>query len=385
MEEVSKEKVLSAAEEMAQKELDEATSKSLSLLQTNCNFETQIEEKRKTIKDSEANVNILVEKRHKIEADIFQEKKRLFVLSKIKEYFEKVSFLQQSFTKRDYQNILDSLKEIEAMSKNLKQEESFENIKTDSLQKMRLLFDDIVSLKEQSVTFPDKQKFNIFHEILNFLHDETFENHIFSFIINNFLPKMSTKNCYVKDSSLSATPCISLAFRSDPHTPATFINESSNLLTLLLKNIEEGGFVVKQELIEKYAMAALEIGMALCGGREKETAEAAKNLCRLAKIEDIDIAKLAQESRVPKLLDDCRTMFKEGKVFGDAVSKMKDVFEGTPETGILTKITILALIEWKNDPERLRMMFTVLVAVNTDEALKCILMVQRRLDELNKK
>jgi hypothetical protein len=46
MEEVAKERVLTPAEEVVQKELDDATSKSLSLLQANCNLELQVEEKK---------------------------------------------------------------------------------------------------------------------------------------------------------------------------------------------------------------------------------------------------------------------------------------------------------------------------------------------------
>jgi hypothetical protein len=341
-----------------------------------------LKKKNNILKESEYKISKLNGERDKVEENIVKERKRFIVLAKIKEYFEKVAFLNQSFTKRSYTDIFESLKAVENMSINLKQEKSFEKIKQDSMQKMRLLFDDIVTLKERSISFPQKQKFVAFHDILQYLGEDTLEKHIFNFILSSFLPTIKSKNCEVKESPLSPTPTITLVPRTDPHTPASIINETTNLLKLLLNFMSEGGFTISQELIEKYAMSSLEIGMALCGGRERETTAAAQKLCQLAKIENVDIAALAQESRVPKLLDECRKMFKEGKVFGDAVARMGEVFEGTPATGILTKITILALIEWKNEPEKLKMAFTVLIAVNTNEALKCILMIQRRLDEL---
>ena len=92
--------------------------------------------------------------------------------------------------------------------------------------------------------------------------------------------------------------------------------------------------------------------------------------------------ELAKQSKLPQTLEKCRTMMKEGKLFGEAVDFMMSIFEGTPSDGILTKLSILALVEWKNDSEKLKTAFPIFIAIGTNEAIQCMMMFQERLNEL---
>ena len=376
-------KKLSYKEEQKQKEMDSATKKTLNLLQQKIELQNQLEEKKNSLQNSEKIIEDLVEQKKSTDIDLEKEKKKFFILNLIKEFYQLNDQLQLAFTKRDYDNIYTLLKEIEKRSPIIKQEKTFSLIKEESKQKIQLLFKDIILFKDMSITFSQPLKFIVFNKILAFLDSkETYQNYFFDSLINISLTNLNKKNCTVNESSIGTNPSINFIIKDEPHTPATSLQESCKLLILIQKHIKDSNFSLSDENLKKYANKSFELCMIHTGGRTRETEQAAKQLCELTKTEKVDLSQYAAKSKVPLTLDACRTIFKEGNLFGEAVKKMNEIYQGAPAEGILTKITILALVEWKNDPDKLKSAFSVFIAIGTKEALQCMMMFQNRIKEI---
>ena len=376
-------KKLSYKEEQTQKTMDSATKKTLNLLQQKFELQNQLEEKKNSLQVSQKEIENLVQEKKETDISLEKEKRKMYILNQIKEYYQLIDHLQLSFTKRDYDNIYSVLRELEKRSPIIKQEKTFSMIKEESKQKIQLLFQDIVVFKDMSITFAQPFKFIVFQKILSFLNSkESYQNYFFDSLINISLSTINRKNCYVNESSIGTNPTLKLVVKDEPHTPATSLQESCNLLTLVQKHFLDTDFSFSQNNLNRYADKSFELCMIHTGGRTKETEQAAKKLCELTHTDDVDLAQYAAKSKVPVTLDACRTIFREGKLFGDAVKKMNDIYQGAPVEGILTKITILALVEWKDDIDKLKSAFSLFIAIGTKEALQCMMMFQKRIREI---
>lgn len=382
MEENIEQKKIPPAVERQQKELNIAAKKLVDLLQQCSKLEANLKNEEKNLKENGSKTANLSAEEKRLSNELEIQKKKSIVIQKIQEFVDFHSKLEDSFARKDYKSILDNMRQLEHIAPTIKQEKALENVKNDSAQKLRLLFNDILISKERSLTFPSDEKFKIvYRTLLHFSLERDFVFYIVNFLSNNLLSVLNNQNCNVVIKTLG-NKSITLIEREEPHTPTTSLTESYKLIDEFSKTLTSVGFLLQKKELRQLGNQAIELGIAHTGGLLIDTEKAVKQLCKLCYIDNINMNELAKQSKLPQTLEKCRTMMKEGKLFGEAVDFMMSIFEGTPSDGILTKLSILALVEWKNDSEKLKTAFPIFIAIGTNEAIQCMMMFQERLNEL---
>lgn len=382
MEEIPMPKKIPPVVEMKQKELNMSAKKIVDLLQESSKLENKLSDHEKKVKETEQQTNELEKRRIETEKQLEIEKKKAAIYQIMQEFLYFNAKLEESFSKKDYKSMLDYIRHLEQIALKIRQTNTLAQIKTDSAQKLKLLFNDIVNVKEKSISFPSDTKFVAFHETLKYLDSErSFIQFIVNIVNNELLTTMHNQNCNIVVKNLG-NRSITLSEREEPHTPMSALTESCKLIQELQNALTAGKFKFEISDLQIIGNTALEFGISQTGGLLVDTEKAANQLCKLCHIDSINMNDLAKQSKLPQTLERCRKLMREGKLFGDSVNLMMSIFEGTPSEGILTKLAVLALVEWKDDAEKLKTAFPIFIAMGTNESLQCMMMFQKRIDEL---
>ena len=79
------------------------------------------------------------------------------------------------------------------------------------------------------------------------------------------------------------------------------------------------------------------------------------------------------------VLEKSREMLIKGSTLGDVIAEMKRMMKGFDTKGMIKKISILAVVIWKDDPDKLSCAISTLATINTIEAFECAVMFEQAI------
>lgn len=298
-------------------------------------------------------------------------KQKLLIFNTLNEISKLQKEIQNNYQKSNISpSFVDTFEAFKAKTSLLKLGNLYEDIFNQCQSYFKKDINKYFSPDETSFSFKiitEKSKILRFFELIPIFIDS-----FWKYINSTFLPYLSKSNCSLTISEEK------ISFKiegSEKNNPVYFIKSSSTLLKAIKEKFSELKIDISDEELAKYANKAIEIGLSLQGGPVQYLNDETAQLCQLANIPPVNLAKVMKEARLPVALDRCRDLLKEGKPFGTVISEMRQIMEGTNTDGVLKQITVMATHFWKDDKQKLQIAINPLISIGTAEALECIMML----------
>lgn len=235
-------------------------------------------------------------------------------------------------------------------------------------------FDNFILKEELSISFANitskKIEFLRYFELI-----DAFYEFLGKVIHDTFLIPLSQSACDI----ILCDRKISLEKKGKIPNSAEFIKSS----TVLLKSLKQilNNFTIPQAFLTNYANAAIQMSLKLKIVHTDFWNSEASNLCEATQIEKVDIITLMKSVRLPQIFQKCRELLLKDEPFAKVMSEIKHEMGSIENTGVLLDITVMATVIWKEKKMYLQAAIQSLQTIKTLEALECIIMLDKALQE----
>jgi hypothetical protein len=195
----------------------------------------------------------------------------------------------------------------------------------------------------------------------------------FSYLADEFVPQLEGSSADVEVDD----DVVSIVAR-EPGKPVVEI--AREVFRLVSAAFCESGIEISKKNSQRFVEAAVRIA-------EKGTAPAnleqmVSELCDVAGVDPMDIQRVAELSRLGKVLGQCRAMLKDGRTLADVVREARTRLGGSVE-GVLRQIVAMATVIWRGDRDKLSSAISTLMRLDPiDEAFECALLVERTISQM---
>ncbi|OHT06371.1 hypothetical protein TRFO_05561 [Tritrichomonas foetus] len=311
----------------------------------------------------------------KKEAELETARQRLFIFQTLAEINSLKNEIKQNY-QRKISSIVENMKKLYEKTQKLTLNNLYNEIFTQCQSFYKNNMNIFINSNESSFSFNGFTEKLITLQYFELLDE--FKEYFWNYINKIFVVKISQSKCTISFHNDAIT------INSEPNgtiTSPEFINTSTKLLKIIIQKFKELKFELNDKDLEDYAHNSMEIGLTLFGGKPDALNQATSELCKLAKIENVNIVDIMKDARLPLVLDRCRSLLVENRPFAEVVKEMRKIMEGTSTEGILKKIAAMATVIWREDKTKIELAIPSLVSIGTKEALECIMMFDEVLKQ----
>lgn len=223
-------------------------------------------------------------------------------------------------------------------------------------------------------SFSLKNLKNISNVLRYFQLVDDFKSFFWNFLLKDYFQTIIDSNLIVEANA-------DTFLLKDNHTQLnqkSFIELSTNMIKEISKLFNESDIEITQSEYQNYVDTIIKLCLSI---KSEDTAgfeEKTKELIQVTNT-TLDFVNLLQGNRVANVLEKSREMLIKGSTLGDVIAEMKRMMKGFDTKGMIKKISILAVVIWKDDPDKLSCAISTLATINTIEAFECAVMFEQAI------
>ena len=223
-------------------------------------------------------------------------------------------------------------------------------------------------------SFSLKNLKNISNVLRYFQLVDDFKSFFWNFLLKDYFQTIIDSNLIVEANA-------DTFLLKDNHTQVnqkSFIELSTNMIKEISKLFNESDIEITQSEYQNYVDTIIKLCLSI---KSEDTAgfeEKTKELIQVTNT-TLDFVNLLQGNRVANVLEKSREMLIKGSTLGDVIAEMKRMMKGFDTKGMIKKISILAVVIWKDDPDKLSCAISTLATINTIEAFECAVMFEQAI------
>lgn len=203
---------------------------------------------------------------------------------------------------------------------------------------------------------------------------DEFKDYFWEFILKKFIKAITSSNLTLEINNHTFI----LKENQTPIDQTSFINLSTNLIKEISGSFDESEIEITQNEYQNYVNRVMKLCFSISSNNSTDFEEKTRELIRITNT-SFDFENLLQGNKISNVLGKCREMLVNGSAFGDIISEMRKMMKGLDTKGMIHKISILALVIWKDDPTKLSYAISTLATINTIEAFECAVMFEEAI------